>query len=493
MDARRTFPTRAVSTTSSRRSHVPVSRLRRAAGRQHGLRAERHQPRRRARRRRWRRRLAAARRRQLYSPGGAEPGYIAPDPKDPDVFYAGGNNGSFLTRLNRRTGEHARGRTRIRACSRASRRARSSSAGSGRTRSSSRPSIRPCSTRRRSTCGRRRTAARSWDKISPDLTRHDPKTMGQSGGPITHDMNEPGGLRDGLRARARQEGRQHHLGRIGRRPRARHARRRQDLDERHAEGHAGVRPRQPDRRVDVRARRAPTSRSSSRCSTTSRPTSSARATSARRGRRSSTASRPTTTSTPCARIPTRRGLLYAGTQHGVYVSYDDGDNWQSLSLNLPDVPVSDSDRRGQLDRDRDARPQLLRPRRHLGRCGSHRPRDDQRGRRPLQARRRRSAAPAARRSRICCSKPAEKLTIEVLDAKGQVAQTIQGAPPAGRGGRGRGEAGGRGETAAAEAPEGEGGGGGRGRGGPPTASMAAGPQPRHVEPCYTRARRRSRA
>ena len=31
----------------------------------------------------------------------------------------------------------------------------------------------------------------SWDTISPDLTRHDPKTMGDSGGPITHDMNGP--------------------------------------------------------------------------------------------------------------------------------------------------------------------------------------------------------------------------------------------------------------------------------------------------------------
>jgi hypothetical protein len=39
--------------------------------------------------------------------------------------------------------------------------------------------------------------------------------------------------------------------------------------------------------------------------------------------------------------PARRGLLYAATQHGVYVSFDDGDAWQSLSLNLPDVPVSD--------------------------------------------------------------------------------------------------------------------------------------------------------
>src|SRR5205085_2420000 len=39
--------------------------------------------------------------------------------------------------------------------------------------------------------------------------------------------------------------------------------------------------------------------------------------------------------------PGRSGLLYAATQHGVYVSLDDGDHWQSFSLNLPDVPVAD--------------------------------------------------------------------------------------------------------------------------------------------------------
>src|SRR5256714_13151404 len=39
--------------------------------------------------------------------------------------------------------------------------------------------------------------------------------------------------------------------------------------------------------------------------------------------------------------PKRRGLLYAGTEHGIYVSWSDGDSWQSLSLNLPDVQVSD--------------------------------------------------------------------------------------------------------------------------------------------------------
>ena len=37
----------------------------------------------------------------------------------------------------------------------------------------------------------------------------------------------------------------------------------------------------------------------------------------------------------------RPGLLYAGTEHGIYISFDDGANWQSLSLNLPDTQVSD--------------------------------------------------------------------------------------------------------------------------------------------------------
>ncbi len=39
--------------------------------------------------------------------------------------------------------------------------------------------------------------------------------------------------------------------------------------------------------------------------------------------------------------PARRGLLYAGTETGIYVSFDDGDNWQSLQLNLPVVPIHD--------------------------------------------------------------------------------------------------------------------------------------------------------
>ncbi|HEX8073187.1 MAG TPA: hypothetical protein VF546_24790 [Pyrinomonadaceae bacterium] len=39
--------------------------------------------------------------------------------------------------------------------------------------------------------------------------------------------------------------------------------------------------------------------------------------------------------------PNRRGLLYAGTETGLYVSFDNGAHWQSLQLNMPVVPIAD--------------------------------------------------------------------------------------------------------------------------------------------------------
>ena len=39
--------------------------------------------------------------------------------------------------------------------------------------------------------------------------------------------------------------------------------------------------------------------------------------------------------------PKRKGLLYAGTEKGIWVSFDDGENWQKLQLNLPPVPIHD--------------------------------------------------------------------------------------------------------------------------------------------------------
>ncbi len=39
--------------------------------------------------------------------------------------------------------------------------------------------------------------------------------------------------------------------------------------------------------------------------------------------------------------PNKQGLLYAGTETGVYVSFNDGELWQPLQLNLPAVPITD--------------------------------------------------------------------------------------------------------------------------------------------------------
>ena len=39
--------------------------------------------------------------------------------------------------------------------------------------------------------------------------------------------------------------------------------------------------------------------------------------------------------------PSREGLLYAGTEFGMYISFDDGESWQEFQLNLPVTPVTD--------------------------------------------------------------------------------------------------------------------------------------------------------
>ncbi|MFV1883938.1 MAG: WD40/YVTN/BNR-like repeat-containing protein [Balneola sp.] len=39
--------------------------------------------------------------------------------------------------------------------------------------------------------------------------------------------------------------------------------------------------------------------------------------------------------------PNKAGLLYAGTETGLYISFDAGENWQSFQLNLPAVPITD--------------------------------------------------------------------------------------------------------------------------------------------------------
>ena len=126
----------------------------------------------------------------FYPVGGNEDGYIAPDPKDLDVFFSGSNNGSFITRLNRRTGDLREVNPYPRFFS-----GENSASVVERWQwtfpivfSPVDPNILFTSSQHvwKTTSG-----GQTWERISGDLTRHDPKTMQDSGGPITHDMNSP--------------------------------------------------------------------------------------------------------------------------------------------------------------------------------------------------------------------------------------------------------------------------------------------------------------
>jgi hypothetical protein len=175
----------------------------------------------------------------------------------------------------------------------------------------------------------------------------------------------------------------------------------------------------------------------------------------------------------------RKGMLYAGTQHGFYVSYNDGDAWEPLSLNLPDVPVADA----WLEENSIAIATHGRSFYVLDDLNSLRQAPEANASAdaflfaPADAIRGAGGATITYMLR----KPAQKLTVDVLDAAGAVIFTAEGvAPPQRGGGAGTGESGAGAAAAgaagtAAAAEQGRGGvGGGRGRGGAPGVSMAAG-------------------
>jgi photosystem II stability/assembly factor-like uncharacterized protein len=431
---------------------------------------------------------------QTYGAGGSEPGYIAPDPKDPDIFYAGGNNGSFLTRLNRRTGDLREVSPYPRMFS-----GEPSSALVERWQwtypiifSYADPNVLYTSSQH---VWKTTNGGQTWDKISGDLTRHDPKTMGPSGGPITHDMNSPevygtvfaigpgkkdvniiwAGSDDGLVHVTRDGGKNWtnvtpkdmpEFGRVS------------QLDASSFDpGGAYVAVKKPllDDLDPYIFRTHDFGKTWTKVVGGIKPNDYVHA---------------------VREDPTRRGVLYAGTEHGFYISYNDGDRWEPLSLNLPDTQVSDiwveansvaiaTHGRGFY---------ILDNVEALRQAGSETTSADAYLFKPADAIRGSGGATIS----YLLRKPAEKLTIDILDAQGNVVQSIPGGAGGrggGRGGRGRGgaapaagageqtpveqppaqpvaagqQAGGRGEPPA----EGEEG-GGRGRGGAPTAPMTAG-------------------
>jgi photosystem II stability/assembly factor-like uncharacterized protein len=121
----------------------------------------------------------------LSSTGG-ESGYIAPDPEDADVFYAG-SYGGFLTRINRRTGEQ-------RAINVWPDNPMGFSASDIKERfqwtypiviAPTDPDTLYATSQH---VWKTTNEGQTWERISPDLTRHDPATLGPSGGPITLDQ-----------------------------------------------------------------------------------------------------------------------------------------------------------------------------------------------------------------------------------------------------------------------------------------------------------------
>ena len=121
----------------------------------------------------------------FYSVGGGESGYIASDPRNPDIFYAG-SYGGLITRQDKRTGQERQVNPYP-----------DNPMGYASADIAERfqwtfPIVMAPADPRLIYVGsqhvwRSTNEGQSWEKISPDLARHDPTTMGPSGGPLTKD------------------------------------------------------------------------------------------------------------------------------------------------------------------------------------------------------------------------------------------------------------------------------------------------------------------
>ena len=274
----------------------------------------------------------------LYAVGGGESGYIAPHPTNPDLFYAG-SQGALITKYNRKTGYTRDIQPYPRFFS-----GEPSSALKERWQwtfpivfSPQDPNVIYITSQH---LWKTTNDRQNWEPISPDLTKADPKTLGHSGGPITGDMNGPEifatifavapstldpniiwtGSDDGLIHITRDGGKTWtnitpsdlpELARVS-------------IVE--ASPHGAGTAYFAAKRYLLDDRKPYIYRTRDYGKTWTKIVTGIRADDYAHVVRED---------------PKRAGLLYAGTEHGVYVSFDDGDRWQSLSRNLPDTQVSD--------------------------------------------------------------------------------------------------------------------------------------------------------
>lgn len=124
-----------------------------------------------------------------YAVGGGESGWITQSPTDPDIFYAG-SQGALLTRYNRKTGQIRDIQVYPRFFS-----GEPASALPERWQWTFPIMFSPVDPKFMYTTSQHvwktTNDGQTWEKISPDLTYADPETLGKTGGIITMDMNGP--------------------------------------------------------------------------------------------------------------------------------------------------------------------------------------------------------------------------------------------------------------------------------------------------------------
>lgn len=273
-----------------------------------------------------------------YTVGGGESGYIAQDPKNPDIFYAG-SQGALLTRIDRATGQTRDVQVYPRFFS-----GEEAKVLPERWQWTFPIVFSPKDPNRLYTCSQHvwftENEGQSWTKISPDLTYADTTTLGISGGVVTRDMNGPeiyatvfalapsnhdvntiwAGSDDGLIHITRDHGKNWENITPPDMPKDTRV---SIIDESpHQPGTAYV----AAKRYQMDDRAPYIWKTKDYGKTWIKIVNGIRSDDYVHSVRED------------IKVP---GLLYAGTEHGIWVSYDDGANWQSLRFNMPDTQVAD--------------------------------------------------------------------------------------------------------------------------------------------------------
>ena len=172
--------------------------------------------------------------------------------------------------------------------------------------------------------------------------------------------------------------------------------------------------------------------------------------------------------------PDREGLLYAGTEFGMFISFDNGAHWQSFQLNLPVTPITDIKvhHKDLIVATQGRAFWIADNISALHQIGASTTTSDVALYKPRDGYRTEFAALGPMIDYYLPSAASGPVTIEILDGQNAVLNTYSSETPAGAGGRGRGgRGGGAGAAPAADPDDAEAAAGG-GRSGRGSANLA---------------------